>query len=405
MKQQANTTQLQKQEKKPKQQPTSILVIDDDPEMRQVTSEILFTEGYKITPAATGKEAIDICQKDTFDLALLDIKLPDMEGTVLLQMLKKLRPTMVIIIVTGFPSLENAVQTLNLGAEGYIIKPFKPDKLLDQIQDQLEKHKVDEWETMLVNTGLSSYEAKIYLSLAMNGNSEPRKLALSSGVPRTKAYTALKKLVQRGIAVELPGRKQRFSVTTPSDAFGGFIQNWKTDITEQQKSLISLERAVSSLDKLHQQFQNLQSFEMQKQEVWVINGQENLMQRISDVLTSAKTSVSITINEPGLIQLYKTLRKTFDSLPIHGVKVNINLPTPKNSNSFVNELKTEFHINKLSTSVHLLLITADNNQLLVASCQALNGKQSVAESRSLFAEGEPLVTLFKSFLNSASLSD
>ena len=373
-----------------------ILVIDDDPEMRSTITEILNEEGYKTTTASNGKEAIDACHKESFDLGLVDIKLPDIDGTTLLQMIKKLRPAMAMMVVTGYPSLENAVQTLNVGAEGYIIKPFKPTRLLEQIRVQLEKQKVIAWENLLVNTGLSSYEAKIYLSLAMNGNSEARKLSLSSGVPRTKAYTALKKLVQRGIVMELPGHKQRFTASPPSEAFSGFVENWKNDLMEQQKTLVNLEKVITSLENVHQQWQSLQSFEMQKQEVWIIKGQEQIAQRINDLLTSAQRNVSITTNEPGMLQLYKAFRKTLDNLRDRHIRVEVNLPV-QSSNSFIDDLKSTFKVNNVSFSAPMLMLIVDGEQLLMADYADSSGVNK--KDSGLYTKSENIVLIFKSLID------
>ena len=76
-----------------------------------------------------------------FNMALLDIKLPDMEGTKLLVTMHENLPKMVKIMVTGYPSLENAVEALNLGADAYVMKPIKPEKLLALIKEKLEKQR------------------------------------------------------------------------------------------------------------------------------------------------------------------------------------------------------------------------------------------------------------------------
>ena len=77
-------------------------------------------------------------------MALLDIKLPDMEGTQLLAKLHENTPKMVKIMVTGYPSLENAMEALNQGADAYVTKPVKPAKLLALIKEKLEKQNQDE---------------------------------------------------------------------------------------------------------------------------------------------------------------------------------------------------------------------------------------------------------------------
>jgi len=121
----------------------NILVVDDDAEVRKTLSSILVEEGYSVETVENGKEAIRASEKTHFDVALIDIKLPDMEGTELLHRLKEKQPHMVKIIVTGFPTLENAMKTVNEGADGYILKPFEMGKLLQVVRKRLNKEAAD----------------------------------------------------------------------------------------------------------------------------------------------------------------------------------------------------------------------------------------------------------------------
>jgi len=132
----------------------SILIVEDDTSIRQTLSLILQQRGYNTDTAENGQEAIKKSKAKFFNLALLDIKLPDMEGTKLLTTMHENTPKMMKIMITGYPSLENATEALNLGADAYIIKPVKPEKLLALIQEKLEEQrraekmteeKVTEW--------------------------------------------------------------------------------------------------------------------------------------------------------------------------------------------------------------------------------------------------------------------
>ena len=132
----------------------SILIVEDDANIRGTLSTILTQEGYKVDTAETGKEAIQKSKTIFYNVALLDIKLPDMEGTKLLTTIHGTLPKMIKIMITGYPSQENAVEALNLGANAYIIKPAKPEELLTLIEEKLEEQrqrdkmteeKVTEW--------------------------------------------------------------------------------------------------------------------------------------------------------------------------------------------------------------------------------------------------------------------
>lgn len=115
-----------------------ILVVDDDENIRNTMKTILEDEGYVVDLAATGQEAIQKTQKTAFNIALLDIRLPDMEGVELLKLMKDTLPRTRKIMVTGYPSMQNAITALNKNADAYLIKPINVEKLLDTVKAQLQ---------------------------------------------------------------------------------------------------------------------------------------------------------------------------------------------------------------------------------------------------------------------------
>ena len=116
-----------------------ILVIDDDENIRKVLETILEDEGYIIETAETAKKGIEKSEKEFYNLALIDVRLPDMEGIELLSKLRNTKPKMRKIIVTGYPTLQNAVSAVNKGADAYVMKPFEVEKILQTIREQLKK--------------------------------------------------------------------------------------------------------------------------------------------------------------------------------------------------------------------------------------------------------------------------
>jgi len=112
---------------------TSILIVDDDTGVRDMLSSVLNDEGYLVEAVENGKKAIKACEKSPFDVALIDIELPDTKGTELLNRLKKMQPKMIRIIITGHPSIENAMKAVNERADGYVLKPFEVTDLLEMI--------------------------------------------------------------------------------------------------------------------------------------------------------------------------------------------------------------------------------------------------------------------------------
>jgi DNA-binding NtrC family response regulator len=125
-----------------------ILVVDDDETIRTTMKAILQDEGYIVDLAATGKEAIQKTTEKNYNVALLDIRLPDMEGIELLKLLKDGIPRTRKIMVTGYPSMQNAISALNKNADAYLLKPVDIEKLLatvkQQINDQENERKFSE---------------------------------------------------------------------------------------------------------------------------------------------------------------------------------------------------------------------------------------------------------------------
>jgi len=95
--------------------------------------------GYDVNVAETGKEAIKKSKAKLYNLALVDLRLPDMDGIELLTSMREAAPKMVKIIITGYPSQENAIEAVNRDADGYMVKPYSMEDLLRKIKEQLQK--------------------------------------------------------------------------------------------------------------------------------------------------------------------------------------------------------------------------------------------------------------------------
>ena len=115
-----------------------ILVVDDDENIRNTMKAILEDEGYIVDLAATGSEAIQKTTKSAYNIALLDIRLPDMEGVELLKLIKDTVPRTRKIMVTGYPSMQNAIAALNKSADAYLVKPIDIENLLNIVKEQLQ---------------------------------------------------------------------------------------------------------------------------------------------------------------------------------------------------------------------------------------------------------------------------
>ena len=115
-----------------------IIVIDDDKSILRTFTRILQKNGYEIDVAETGKEALEKSRRRSYDLALIDIRLPDMDGTDLLVKMQHTMRETIKIMITGFPSLETGVKALDEGADAYLVKPVKPEELLALIEEKFK---------------------------------------------------------------------------------------------------------------------------------------------------------------------------------------------------------------------------------------------------------------------------
>jgi len=116
-----------------------ILIIDDDKSILNIFTRILQKQGYSTDTAETGQEGMEKLEAQEYDLALLDVKLPDTNGTDLLVKMHAAHPNMVKIAITGFPSLEDATRVIDRGAAAYLVKPVKSEELVKIIAEKLNK--------------------------------------------------------------------------------------------------------------------------------------------------------------------------------------------------------------------------------------------------------------------------
>lgn len=120
----------------------SILLVEDDHNQREIIKTILAKEGYYIEDADTGKKALDLLKSNTFDVVLTDLRLPDIDGTVILKEVKNQNSVSQVIIITAFGSIPSAVEATKLGAFYYLEKPFEKDQLLLVIKNAINQAKL-----------------------------------------------------------------------------------------------------------------------------------------------------------------------------------------------------------------------------------------------------------------------
>jgi DNA-binding NtrC family response regulator len=117
-----------------------ILAVDDDTVACQLLQEVLQREGYRVSTATSGQEAIRLAEEQPFDLAILDIRMPDVDGIEVLKVLKRLNHQMPVLMTTAYSSMQTAIEATRLGAYDYLSKPCKIEELLLTVKRALEQY-------------------------------------------------------------------------------------------------------------------------------------------------------------------------------------------------------------------------------------------------------------------------
>lgn len=120
----------------------NILIIDDDSNARKTLGKILKAKGFAVEEAGTGSEAVALCKAKFFNLALIDVRLPDTSGLEVLKAVRGINEDTIAIMMTGYASLDSSVEAMNKGAYSYLTKPANMDAVLVVIEKGLEKQRL-----------------------------------------------------------------------------------------------------------------------------------------------------------------------------------------------------------------------------------------------------------------------
>jgi DNA-binding NtrC family response regulator len=119
-----------------------VLVTDDDPVARDLLSEVLVKEGYRVLSAPDGRASLALAEREPIDLALVDLRMPEMDGLELLRSLVALQPEITVLILTAFATMETAIDAIRAGAYDYISKPFRMDEIRLTVRRTLEARRL-----------------------------------------------------------------------------------------------------------------------------------------------------------------------------------------------------------------------------------------------------------------------
>ncbi|WP_240191996.1 response regulator [Desulforhopalus vacuolatus] len=120
----------------------NILVVDDEQEFREMTVKQLLHRGMEAEGAEDGKIGLEMVEEGNFDVVLLDVKMPVMDGIKALRKMKQAKPLVEVVLLTGHASVDSGIEGMKLGAFDYLMKPMEFDEVLEKLCDAFEKRRI-----------------------------------------------------------------------------------------------------------------------------------------------------------------------------------------------------------------------------------------------------------------------
>ncbi|MEW5936066.1 MAG: response regulator [Bacillota bacterium] len=177
-----------------------ILVVDDEKNVRVTLGQCLVEAGHEVDLAVGGEHALQKLDEGSYDLVLLDIKLPDLDGVEVLRRIKHRRPEQAVVMITAYGTIGTAVETMKLGALDYLQKPFTPEEIRSVVAAVLSRQEVTEEEARQSVRAAVEY-AKACISRGKSQDAIPHlKRAISLNPDNPEAYNLL------GLVAELGGQ-------------------------------------------------------------------------------------------------------------------------------------------------------------------------------------------------------
>jgi len=193
---------------------TRILVVDDEAIIREGLRRILEGGGFQVETCKSGHAAIECLQEADFDLVITDLKMPGMSGIEVLKVIKTLQPEVPVVIITGFATVDTAVEAMKCGAVDYIAKPFTPEQIIEKVSKALEQKKVFLNEIVLRKELLDHHGFDMFIGESKEMQKVYRRIVQVAPTDSTVLVTGEsgtgKELVARAIFRNSPRREQPF---------------------------------------------------------------------------------------------------------------------------------------------------------------------------------------------------
>ena len=173
----------------------NVLVIDDEPIVLDSCRRILHDEGFEVNGAMNGREGLKKIEEDKYDAVLVDWKLPEIDGMEVLRIIKKNHPDIIVVMITGYPSVASAVQAMKLGVSNYVSKPFTPEELKEALVNALAHSEQPKKEEPEVKSAIEAEAKRIIAGTEVEPEVEEKKAIIEEEfLPDTLVISGTKRL-------------------------------------------------------------------------------------------------------------------------------------------------------------------------------------------------------------------
>ena len=238
------------------------------------------------------------------------------------------------------------------------------------------------WPKIVEYIGLSEYESKVYLSLINLGTAGARKLSLNCDVPRTKVYGTLKKLIDYGLVVEIPGHPKEFAPSNPGESFNTIL-----NITKEKAS--DFDTIIKKLDEVHEK--RKEKIGPQKKLIWFMDKNHNIKGKCNEIIRQSEEDVNILTTEDGLEVLFNAAHRLLDEMQESGVEIKLYSPLDPKTNPLARELSYIYQVKQVEVETPIMFVNSDNKRFILAKL-APRGSEKPFES-AMFTEDKELLDL------------
>jgi len=213
---------------------------------------------------------------------------------------------------------------------------------------------------LLEGVGFSSYESRLYVTLIKHGPQSGGTLSALAGVPRTKVYGALKRLMASKMVIQSQGRPQLFFPRPPSSALSSVLQRTRLQAYEFEEAFRSLQEAYQT---------SMLGSPMEAVSLWALRGRRQILDKADEMLNSAQSTIEIATDADGFIRLYKASWRTFEKCRQIGVAISVIIPKEAKGRFLPRELQRcgEVGFNFVDQFPPMLVLNVDSSKSLLAT--------------------------------------